>query len=117
MAGPRRHLPALALAAALAVVAVAVLLGSAASCSATADLHQGLTLLAPALALVAPLALGRYLGADRIARAAGRRARPRGRAAAAAPPAIRRPRAGLARGGALIAAALGRRGPPALRHA
>lgn len=116
MAGPRRHLPALALATALAVVAGAVLLGSAASCTATADLHQGLTLLAPALTLLAPLALGRYLGAERIARVAARRAARARRRPRVAPIATRRSHAAVVRGGALIAAALARRGPPALAH-
>jgi hypothetical protein len=109
----------LALATVLATVVAVALHGPAgAACTPSHDLQQALTLLAPALALLAPLLLGRYLGAERIVRAAAaRRARGRRRAPARAPRAVARPRAELARGGALIAAALARRGPPVLHIA
>jgi hypothetical protein len=70
-------------------------------------------LAAPALILLLPLLAGRYVGEDGIARLgailAPRRRRP---VAAVALPVQRAPRA-LARGGRLVAMALGRRGPPA----
>jgi hypothetical protein len=60
-------------------------------------------LAAPVLVLLLPLLAGRYLGEDGIARLCALRA---------AQP--WRPARALARGGRLIAVALGRRGPPAL---
>jgi hypothetical protein len=67
---------------------------------------------APALVLLVPLAAGRYVGSERLARLVRRLPAPRRRGAEPRP-APRRPlrRAG-ARGGLLIAVALGRRGPP-----
>jgi hypothetical protein len=74
-------------------------------------------LAAPALVLLLPLLAGRYVGEDGIARLgailAPMRRRP---TAAVAMPPQRAPRA-LARGGRLVAVALGRRGPPAAQLA
>jgi hypothetical protein len=68
---------------------------------------------APALVLLLPLLAGHYLGEDGIARLSAFVAPPRRRRALVriAEP-LRAPRV-LARGGRLIAVALGRRGPPA----
>src|SRR4051812_12072157 len=70
-------------------------------------------LAAPALILLLPLLAGRYVGEDGLARLSASVAPPRRRAgfARVAQP-LRAPRV-LARGGRLIAAAMGRRGPPA----
>jgi hypothetical protein len=67
---------------------------------------------APALLVLLPLVAGRYVGSERLVRLVRRLPAPRRRGAEARP-APRRPvrRAG-ARGGLLIAVALGRRGPP-----
>jgi hypothetical protein len=76
-------------------------------------LYTDLLLLSPALVLLVPLLLGRYLGADRLERLAARArtARPR-RAVSLAPP-RRRPRSAAAHGGRLLAFALAERAPPA----
>jgi hypothetical protein len=68
---------------------------------------------APALLLLLPLAVGRYVGSEHLVRLVRRLPAPRRRGAEPRP-APRRPlrRAG-ARGGLLIAVSLGRRGPPA----
>jgi hypothetical protein len=94
----------LALAALVVVVAVAQRLGG-----------DELLLALPALALLAPLATGRYVGEERLARLARRRAIPAGRKVARAlaprtPPASR---VVVPRGGRLIASRLAERGPPA----
>jgi hypothetical protein len=78
-------------------------------------LGTGLLYLAPALMLLAPLALERYLGEDTIERlrrtvAARRRPRPARSIRAALPAA---PRTLMVRGGALLAASLAVRPPPA----
>ena len=74
-------------------------------------------LAAPALVLLLPLLAGRYLGEDGLARLSAFVAPPRRRAAVArSTPSWRAPRV-LARGGRLIAVALGRRGPPAYQLA
>jgi hypothetical protein len=73
-------------------------------------------LAAPALILLLPLLAGRYLGEDGLARLSAFVAPPRRRAAARPSPSWRAPRV-LARGGRLIAVALGRRGPPAYQLA
>jgi len=111
----RRHLVAAALVAALgALAAVALVTAHAAACDAQTDLRAALPLLTPALALLAPLLLGRYLGEERIARLAGSR-RPRPRGATHDRLSVRaRPRAALARGGGLLGARMARRGPPAV---
>src|SRR4051812_46373625 len=91
----------LALAAGLAL-ALAVVHGAAVAADAL--------IAVPALLLLVPLAAGRYVGEERIARlsrCAVRPARPR-----PAKVVRRRPRARMARGGLLIAVALARRGPP-----
>jgi hypothetical protein len=70
-------------------------------------------LAAPALILLLPLVAGRYVGEDGLARLTARLAPVRRRSTAVRmTPAARAPRT-LARGGRLIAVALGRRGPPA----
>jgi len=75
-------------------------------------LHPDLLLAVPALVLFLPLACGRYVGEDGIARLAGFHRGPV-RALARHTRALRAPRV-LPRGGRLIAAALAQRGPPAL---
>jgi hypothetical protein len=97
-----RVLLCLSAAAALAV-AVALLL---------AGVHGDALMAAPALLLLLPLAAGRYVGSERLVRFVRRLPAPRRRGSEprAAP---RRPlRPTGARGGLLIAVALGRRGPP-----
>jgi hypothetical protein len=74
-------------------------------------------LAAPALILLLPLLAGRYLGEDGLARLSAFVAPSRRRPAVArSTPSWRAPRV-LARGGRLIAVALGRRGPPAFELA
>ena len=70
-------------------------------------------LAAPALILLLPLLAGRYVGEDGIARLCASVSPPRRRAALARLVGPLRAPAALARGGRLIAVALGRRGPPA----
>jgi len=97
-----RLLPCLIAAAGLAVVAGLLLAG----------VHADALMAAPALALLAPLAVGRYVGSERLVRFVRRLPAPRRRGAEPRP-APRRPlRRTGARGGLLIAVALGRRGPP-----
>jgi hypothetical protein len=98
----------LRLMAALGVFAVVVALTQS-----VAGLDVGLLLLAPAMVLALPLLAGRYLGEDRLThwRAAFAPRRRRGAQVLKA----RLPRVARAASvspGALIAAALGRRGPP-----
>jgi hypothetical protein len=97
------------------LLAIAVLGVIVALAESVTGLHTGLLLLSPALVLALPLLAGRYLGEEtlgRLARRAVPRRRVRGLAVALAP--RRRPRALVARGGLLLAAALAERGPPAL---
>lgn len=99
------------------LLAIAVLGVIVALAESVTGLHTGLLLLSPALVLALPLVAGRYLGEDTLERLAARRAVPRrrrfgGTVVAFAP--RRRPRALVARGGLLLAAALAERGPPAL---
>jgi len=70
---------------------------------------------APLLLIVAPLLAGRYLGEERLARAAARRrgSRPRAALRIGLPAATLRPLAELPRGGRLIAFSLASRPPPA----
>jgi hypothetical protein len=95
----------------LAVTALLVALDTQVTGFAVGLLH-----LLPALGLALPLAWGRYVGEERIAKlatAAARRGRlPRARGAwtARGP---RAPRVARSRAGALIAASLAERGPPA----
>src|SRR3954470_3184740 len=70
-------------------------------------------LAAPALILLLPLLAGHYGGEDGIARLSAFVAPPRRRPAVARLTELLRAPAVLARGGRLIAVALGRRGPPA----
>jgi len=72
-----------------------------------------LLLAVPALLLVLPLLAGRYVGSEHLARLARRGAAPRHRGAEPRPAPSRPLRRAGARGGLLIAVALGRRGPPA----
>jgi hypothetical protein len=69
-------------------------------------------LAAPVLVLLLPLLAGRYLGEDRIARLCGALAPLRRRRVALRAAQPSRPPRAMARGGRLIAVALGRRGPP-----
>jgi hypothetical protein len=98
------------------LLAIAVLGVIVALAESVTGLHTGLLLLSPALVLALPLLAGRYLGEDTLERLVARRAVPRRRvrgiAAAFVP--RRTPRALVARGGLLLAAALAERGPPAL---
>jgi hypothetical protein len=75
--------------------------------------HTGLLLyLAPALALVVPLMLGRYVGEEQLAGLAGRaRSRPRRRMAPVAGP--RSCARVMERGGRLVASGMAKRPPPA----
>jgi hypothetical protein len=76
---------------------------------------EALLFLAPALLLALPLALGRFLGEDKLARLRARHRQPRARTATAiCAVAASRVRTLLPRGGALIAAALAKRPPPHL---
>jgi hypothetical protein len=105
----RRNLhPLLALAALALVAAVAQRLGGG-----------DLLLALPALALLVPLAAGRYVGEERLARLAGCRAAGATRrlARTQSPRTPRAPRAVVPRGGRLIASRLAERGPPALAAA
>lgn len=91
------------------------LLGVVLACLETAGGVPGSLLhLAPLLVLVLPLLAGRYVGEERLAALAAvvrrRRTRPVVRRARS----TRRSDALVARGGLLLACALGRRGPPAL---
>jgi hypothetical protein len=99
----------------LAIAVLGVLLALADTVS---GVHTGLLLLSPALVLLLPLLAGRYLGEETLGRLVARRAVPPVRrargGAAAVPVAGRHPRALVARGGLLLAAALAERGPPAL---
>jgi hypothetical protein len=97
------------------LLAIAVLGVIVALAESVTGLHTGLLLLSPALVLALPLVAGRYLGEDRLERLAARRAvpRPRRRTSAIAFVPRNAPRALVARGGLLLAAALAERGPPA----
>jgi hypothetical protein len=77
-----------------------------------AGVQSDVLIAAPALLLLLPLSAGRYVGSERLVRLVRRLPAPRRRGAEPRP-APRRPlgRTG-ARGGLLIAVALGRRGPP-----
>jgi hypothetical protein len=91
---------------AAAVVAAAVAHGAA-------GIPADALIAAPALLLLLPLAVGRYVGSERLVRLARRVPRPRlthgARAVARRRPALR----AAPRGGLLIAVSLARRGPPA----
>ena len=101
----RVRAPALLWLTAAAALAVAVALLSA-------GVGSDALMAAPALLLLLPLAVGRYVGSEHLVRLVRRLPAPRRRGAEPRP--ARRPlrRAG-ARGGLLIAVSLGRRGPPA----
>jgi hypothetical protein len=94
------------------LLAVALLGGVVALAQTVTGLDSGLLLLSPALVLLLPLLLGRYVGEKRLERLVARaRPVPRVRAVSLAPP-RRRPRAVAAHGGRLLAFALAERGPP-----
>jgi hypothetical protein len=97
----------------LAIAVLGVLLALADTVS---GVHTGLLLLSPALVLLLPLLAGRYLGEETLGRLQARRAVPRRRAPRGGVVFVapQRPRALVARGGLLLAAALAERGPPAL---
>jgi hypothetical protein len=97
---------ALLLAMAAAVLAVAL-------ARAGASVGADALIAVPALLLLLPLVVGRYVGAERLVRLAGRVLRParrRGHRPVARRRTDRRP---APRGGLLIAVSLARRGPPA----
>src|SRR4051794_23675771 len=89
------------------------LVGAALAGATVTGLDTGLVLLSPALVLLLPLLLGRYVGAERLARLAARALPRRRRRAVGVTLPARRPRAAGARGGRLLAFALAERGPPA----
>jgi hypothetical protein len=91
----------------IAVLAIAVALANTVT-----GLDTGILLLSPAMVLLVPLLLGRYLGEDRLQRLAARFAPRRARPVSAPLPRLR-PRSLTVRGGRLLAAALAERGPPA----
>ena len=95
------------------LLAVALLGVAIAAGDTIAGVGTGLLLLSPALVLLLPLLLGRYLGEETLERLAARRTITRRRVRPASSPLPRRrPRAVASRGGRLIAAALAERGPP-----
>ena len=97
------------------VVPIALLAAALALAHTVAGLDTGVLHLAPALLLLVPLLAGRYLGEERIAALATvlRPAVPRAVVARLSARLPRAPRVTIARGGALLAAALAERGPPA----
>jgi len=95
----------------LCAMAAAVL--TAAVAHGAAGIPADALIAVPALLLLLPLAAGRYVGSERLARLARRAPRPRparGARAVVRRPLARRP---APRGGLLIAVSLARRGPPA----
>lgn len=86
--------------------------GVVAAIAQTAGVDAGWLHLAPVLALLLPLFMGRYLGEEQIARlAAGRRQHPRiARSLVAA--SLPRTRSLVPRHGLLLAGATAKRGPP-----
>ena len=95
------------------LLALAVLSMALAVLQHVAGINPDVLLAVPGLVLLLPLLAGRYLGEDGIARLAALAARVRRPRATAISGAIRRAPRVLPRGGRLIAAALGLRGPPA----
>jgi len=96
----------------LALLALALAAVAFAAVQHVTGLDADILIAAPALLLLLPLAAGRYVGEDGLARFARPAPRPRypGRPA----PALRRGIArAVPRGGLLIAVALAHRGPPA----
>jgi hypothetical protein len=95
------------------LVAIAVLGVAIALAETVTGLDGGLLLLSPALALLAPLLAGRYVGEDALGRLVARRWPPQRRVRVASTPLPRRrPRVAMVRGGQLLAVALAQRGPP-----
>jgi hypothetical protein len=94
------------------LLAVAVLGVLVALAQSVTGLDTGLLLLSPALVLLLPLLVGRYLGEERLQRLASRLAPRRRPRPVSAPLPRRRPRAVAVRGGRLLAAALAERAPP-----
>lgn len=100
------------------MVLIALAAAGIAAAETLTGMHSGLMHLAPALVLLLPLLAGRYVGEERLAALATRHAAPPIRAVARLTARLpRAPRATIARGGALLAAALAERGPPALAPA
>ncbi len=82
---------------------------------AAAGFEELLAFAAPVLVLALPLLAGRYLGEERIARAAGRMRAARSQPRSVAVPASRvRAARSMVRGGRLIAMSLAVRPPPAV---
>lgn len=97
------------------MVLIAVMATGVALAQTVAGLDAGLLHLAPALVVLLPLLAGRYVGEERLADLALARRAPRPRAAALLCARLpRAPRVTIARGSALLAAALAERGPPAV---
>jgi hypothetical protein len=94
------------------VVAVAFLGVVVAVAQWVTGLDTGLLLLSPALVLLLPLLLGRYLGEEQLERLAARARTVRPDRAVSVGLPRRRPRAAAARDGRLLAFALAERGPP-----
>jgi hypothetical protein len=91
----------------------AALVGAWALVEAATGGHTGLLYLAPALAMLLPLALGRYVGEERIAALAGPRRHERPRRGASVPlPRGHRP--AMRRGGRLVGSSLAKRPPPVM---
>jgi hypothetical protein len=94
------------------LLAVALLGVVVAAAQSVTGLDTGLLLLSPALVLLLPLLIGRYLGEDQLERLVARRLEPRRVRPVSAPLPRPRPRAVVVRGGCLLASALAERGPP-----
>jgi hypothetical protein len=94
------------------VVAVALVGVVAAVAQWITGLDTGLLLLSPALVLLLPLLLGRYLGEEQLERLVARARAVRSERARSVALSRRCPRAVAAQGGRLLAFALAERGPP-----
>jgi hypothetical protein len=94
-----------------ALLALAALATALALVQGVTGVGADVLIAAPGLLLLLPLAAGRYVGEERLARLARPTAPPR-RGHRTTPGAGRRARRAVPRGGLLIAVALARRGPP-----
>lgn len=93
---------------------LALLAFEAALAGTVTGMGSGLLHLAPAVLLLLPLLAGRYVGERKLDTLRRRRSAPyRRRFEAQAVRLPKAPRATIARGGALLAASLAQRGPPA----
>jgi hypothetical protein len=95
----------------LGLTALSVLLALLVS---LAGIDADVLLATPALVLLMPLLAGRYVGEERLARLGARLVAPRRATALVRVAKTRRAPRMLPRGGRLVAAALARRGPPAV---